>query len=263
VLVYGDTNSTLAGALAAVKLHMPVAHVEAGLRSYRRDMPEEINRVLVDHVASWLFCPSDQAVVNLAAEGVTQGVHQVGDVMFDVLLWHANLAHKRFAPADFGVEPGGYVFATVHRAANTDDPDRLAGILSGLDEVACSGLAVLFPVHPRTRPLLEGRPLHPGVRLLEPIGYEQCLVLVSGARAVLTDSGGLQKEAYWLGTPCVTLRAETEWPETVGSGWNVLVDADPTAVYAAVAEPPRGPQRADIYGDGKAAGRVVEALIRR
>jgi UDP-N-acetylglucosamine 2-epimerase len=261
VLVFGDTNSTLAGGLVAAKLNIPLAHVEAGLRSFRRDMPEEVNRVVVDHLASLLFCPSERAVANLAAEGIRNGVHRSGDVMFDVLLWHLAQARERYLPADFGLEPEGYVLVTVHRAANTNEPHRLDSILNGLERVAGTGIDVLFPMHPRTRRLMTPRELHPAVRLVDPIGYEQCLVLAAAARAVVTDSGGLQKEAYWLGTPCVTLREETEWPETVEAGWNVLVGSDPDQIAAAIATPPRGTSRAEIYGDGKAAARLVEELV--
>ncbi len=263
VLVYGDTNSTLAGALVAAKLDIPLAHVEAGLRSFRRDMPEEINRVVVDHLASFLFCPSERAVSNLAAEGIHDGVHLSGDVMFDVLLWHLERARERSRPTDFGLEPGGYVLVTVHRAANTDDRPRLDSIMKGLELVAGTGIVVVFPVHPRTRRMMAAQDLHPGIRLIDPIGYEECLVLAVEARAVVTDSGGLQKEAYWLGTPCVTLREETEWTETLDAGWNVLVGADADQIAAAIAEPPRGSARPKVYGDGIAAVRIVDVLRTR
>jgi UDP-GlcNAc3NAcA epimerase len=262
VLVYGDTNSTLAGALAASKLHVPVAHVEAGLRSYNRRMPEEINRVLTDHVSTLLLCPSDVAVRNLAAEGITQGVHVVGDVMADVLADARTRAdHTSDVIARLGVAPGQFALATVHRAENTDSVHRLRAILSALDALP---LPVVFPVHPRTRRALDGVGYAPPpqVRLLEPLGYVDMVRLQSDARVVLTDSGGVQKEAYWLGVPCVTLRDETEWVETVAAGWNVLVGADHDRIVRAVRELAPPHERPPLYGAGAAAAAVV-ALIER
>jgi UDP-N-acetylglucosamine 2-epimerase len=262
VLVFGDTNSTLAGGLVPAKLGIPLAHVEAGLRSFRRDMPEEINRVVVDHLASLLFCPSEQAVANLVAEGIRGGVHLVGDVMYDVLLAQLDRARSRSRPEDFGVVSGGYVLATVHRAGNTDDPQRFAEILQALEHIADAGISVVFPAHPRSRRLLPHNfPSNSRIHLVDPLSYEQSLVLAEEARAVVTDSGGLQKEAYWLGTPCITLRAETEWPETVETGWNVLVGTDPDRVSEAVSTPPQGTGRPERYGDGSAAARIVDLLV--
>jgi UDP-GlcNAc3NAcA epimerase len=262
VLVYGDTNSTLAGALAASKLHVPVAHVEAGLRSYNRRMPEEINRVLTDHVSTLLLCPSDVAVRNLASEGITEGVHVVGDVMADVLADARTRAdHTSDVTARLGVAPGQFALATVHRAENTDSAQRLGAILSAFDALP---LPVVFPVHPRTRRALDGVGYSPSpqVRLLEPLGYVDMVRLQSDARVVLTDSGGVQKEAYWLGVPCVTLRDETEWVETVDAGWNVLVGADRDRIVRAVRELALPEEHPPLYGEGGAAAAVVALLER-
>jgi len=266
VLVYGDTNSTLAGALAAAKLHVPVAHVEAGLRSFNRRMPEEINRVVADRVSTLLFCPTAAAVDNLAAEGVTEGVRQVGDVMYDSVLFNAALAERSSdVLRRLGLEPKSFYLATVHRAENTDDPDRLAGICDAFERI---GAPILLPLHPRTRKSLRRglERLGGRVRAIDPAPYLDMLTLTRNARIVLTDSGGLQKEAYWLGTPCVTLRDETEWVELVSAGCNRLAGADPEAIAAAVdafeaagAALPGG-RPADLYGNGHAAERIVAAL---
>ncbi len=260
VLVYGDTNSTLAGALAAVKLGIPVAHVEAGLRSFNRAMPEEINRVVADHLSVLLLCPSQTAVDNLAAEGIRRGVRLVGDVMADALAVAAARAHSHSAVLTrLGIREGGYVLATVHRAENTDDPSRLGDILRALDAL---GEPVLFPVHPRTRKAIEALGHRPAgnVRYLEPVGYLDMVRLEQSARLILTDSGGVQKEAYWLGVPCLTLREETEWVETVQAGWNVLVGTDPVRIQHTARSllPPAA--RPPLYGDGRAAERCVLAL---
>jgi len=259
-LVYGDTNSTLAGALAAAKLGIPVAHVEAGLRSFNRAMPEEINRVVADHLSTLLFCPSQTAVNNLAAEGITRGVHLVGDVMADALAFAAERAQRRSTVlARLGIAGQGYLLATVHRAENTDDPSRLGQILGALDALE---EPVLFPVHPRTRKAIEAlgyRPA-PQVRLLDPVGYLDMVRLEQSARMILTDSGGVQKEAYWLGVPCVTLRNETEWVETVQAGWNVLVGADASRIVRTVGSFVRPALRPVVYGEGEAAARVCMHL---
>ncbi len=260
VVIYGDTNSTLAGALAAAKLGIPVAHVEAGLRSYVRAMPEEINRVVADHVASLLFAPTRTAVDNLAREGITAGVTMTGDIMYDALLQHAPLATERStALRDMALTPGGYVLATVHRAANTDDPARLADIL---DALALLREPVIVPLHPRTRAALLGTDIEvePPVRIIEPVGYLDMLALEQGSRMILTDSGGVQKEAYLLGVPCVTLRDETEWVETLEGGWNVLAGADAERILAAAkrARPSGSPP--PVFGDGHAAEKMVAAL---
>ncbi len=258
VVVHGDTNSTLAGALAAAKLGLAVAHVEAGLRSGRRDMAEELNRVVTDHLSTLRFCSSATGVANLAAEGIVAGVEVVGDVMHDVLRWAMAEAHG--APAVSGLGDGPYAVATVHRAENTDDPDRLRAILDGLGRLAHDGLPIVLPLHPRTAAALGKGSPPPGVVVVAPLPYRSMIGLMARAEVVLTDSGGLQKEAYWLGVPCVTLREETEWVETVAEGWNILAGADADAIVVAATRPrPAGP-RAPLYGDGHAADRIVRRL---
>jgi UDP-GlcNAc3NAcA epimerase len=268
VLVYGDTNSTLAGALAAVKLHIPVAHVEAGLRSFNRRMPEEINRVLTDHAADLLLAPTAAAVANLRAEGIADGrVHLVGDVMYDAALAFGERAERESRIlATLGVEPGGYVLATVHRAENTDDPARLSAVFDGLAAVA-EQVPVVLPLHPRTAGALErldGRAAaSPRLRLIEPLGYLDMLMLEKNAGLVATDSGGVQKEAYFYGVPCVTLRDETEWVELVEAGWNRLappVSADAVAFAVLGALGTHG-REGNLYGDGTAAERVASLLV--
>jgi UDP-GlcNAc3NAcA epimerase len=262
VVVYGDTNSTLAGALAAAKLHVPVAHVEAGLRSWNPEMPEEINRRLTDHLATLLFCPSARAVANLAAEGIRDGVIVTGDVNLDAMLLCLPAEEKQQAIlTKFGVRSGDYALATVHRAENTDRPERLAGIIEAFRRIAVAGLPVLFPAHPRTMRRLQDRSLPPGVMTVKPAGFQDLLGLARHARVGLTDSGGLQKELFWLGTPCVTLRSETEWVETLEHGRNVLAGTDPEAITrAALAERPRYGPPPPVYGEGHAAETIVRAL---
>lgn len=263
LLIYGDTNSTLAGALAAAKLHVPVAHVEAGLRSFNRRMPEEINRVMADHLSALLLCPSEAAAAHLAAEGITAGVRVVGDVMADALLGAAARADESTVLARFGLQPRGYVLATVHRAENTDDPQRLAAVMQGL---ADTGRPVLFPVHPRTRKAMvqAGVPMPANVLACDPLGYLDLVRALRDADLVLTDSGGLQKEAYWLAVPCVTLRDETEWRETVDAGWNRLAGANRAQIAAAVRQACRLDDHPTLYGgDGQAASRIkaeIDAL---
>lgn len=259
VVVFGDTNSTLAGALAAAKLGTNSAHIEAGLRSFVRAMPEEINRVVADHCCDLLLAPNETARANLAAEGLAAKTRVVGDIMADTLRYALERAPR--APdvlARLRVPPGPFVLLTVHRAANTDDPARLRAILEG---VATAG-TVVFPVHPRTRAALarEGIVLPANVRAVEPLGYFDILSLQRAATAIATDSGGMQKEAYLLETPCVTLREETEWTETVALGWNVLTGADPGAIREALESPPRGATHPPIYGDGTAAGASWDAI---
>ena len=259
-LVYGDTNSTLAGALAAAKLGLPLAHVEAGLRSFDRTMPEELNRVLTDHCADLLLCPSALAVSNLAREGIRDGVHLVGDVMYDSLLRQMQTGSPNETRlTQWDVSPRGYALATVHRAANTDHAARLSSVLQALGALS---EPVVFPVHPRTRKAMLDAGLAPSanVRLLDPLGYRDMLLLESHARCVLTDSGGVQKEAFFFGVPCVTLRDETEWPETVECGWNVLAGSDVDRIVAAASRPlPQG-ERPLLFGDGHAAEKIVEVL---
>jgi UDP-GlcNAc3NAcA epimerase len=251
VLVYGDTNSTLAGALAAAKLHIPVAHVEAGLRSFNRTMPEEINRVVVDHLSSLLFCPSATAVANLTAEGISAGVHVVGDVMYDTTLAAIREARESCTIlATLALEPGAYAVATVHRAENTEDMDRFSAIMAWLER-AGSRTPVIWPVHPRTRRLIDTTGSCPkGVRLIEPLGYLDMTWLVHHAAAVYTDSGGLQKEAYFHRVPCVTLRDETEWVETIEAGWNRLWTVPDYAPRREISD----------YGDGTAAQQIARSL---
>ena len=266
VLVYGDTNSTLAGALAAVKLRIPAAHVEAGLRSFNREMPEEHNRVLTDHIADLLFCPTETAVDNLRHEGIVRGVHLVGDTMYDAVLRFAEAAQQHSTIlARLGLRPKGYLLATVHRPYNTDDPANLRSILAAF---AALEEPVIFPVHPRTRKKIaelglasdDGPAANP--RLIEPVGYGDMLALEQNARLILTDSGGIQKEAYWLGVPCVTLRSETEWVETVAAGWNVVVGADRERIVAAVRSFVPPAERPLVCGDGRAAAQIVSILER-
>lgn len=263
VLVYGDTNSTLAGALSGAQLHVPVAHVEAGLRSFNRLMPEELNRVLTDHLAAWLFCPSGQAVENLAREGIREGVHLVGDVMYDVLLWHLpRVRERQTLLAEQGLEAGTYALATIHRAENTERPGRLRSIFLALERLAREGLPVLAPLHPRTQKALQAFDIPvEHVTLMAPISYEEILSLEMNARVILTDSGGVQKEAYWLGVPCVTLRGETEWVETVQAGWNVLVGCDAERIREAVYGFRPNDHRPCLSGDGHAADEIVNCLV--
>jgi UDP-N-acetylglucosamine 2-epimerase (non-hydrolysing)/UDP-GlcNAc3NAcA epimerase len=261
VLVYGDTNSTLAGALAGAQRNIPVAHVEAGMRSFDRTMPEELNRILVDHASSLLLCSSEVPVENLRREGVAAAVELVGDVMVDVALAVQPRARMRHdIVSSHGVEPGAYVLATVHRAGNVDDRERLGRIV---DLLLSMPVPVVFPAHPRTRTRLAEAGLldrlSAEVLLTPPLGYLELTALMCNACAVLTDSGGLQKEAYLAGVRCLTLRASTEWVETVEHGWNVLVDLDLDAVRAAL-QRPLPSERPQLYGGGDAGERVVRAL---
>lgn len=263
VLVYGDTNSTAAGALAAAHLGIPLVHVEAGMRSGCRNMPEELNRIVTDHLSTLLCCSSERAASQLATEGIADGVHVVGDVMLDTLRYALNtLPDGPPIVGEAPLEPGNYVLATVHRAANTDDPTRLHTILDALGDVAAQGVRVVFPVHPRTRQRIGDTLVPAGVDVIDPVGHGDTLRLARGARSVATDSGGLQKEAYWLGTPCVTFRAESEWPETVEAGWNVLVDVDMQQIVGACIAPSPPEHRPPLYGDGDAADRIVDLVSR-
>jgi UDP-N-acetylglucosamine 2-epimerase len=257
VLVYGDTNSTLAGARAAGSL--PVAHVEAGLRSGDLTMPEEHNRIEVDAVSAHLFAPDERSAGILRGEGVPGQIHVVGDVMADAAARFAPLARAR-SPilGELGLEPGGYVLATVHRQANVR-PDRLRRIVAGLGR---STRPVVLPAHPRTHAVLvaEAIPLPPGLRVIGPLGYLELAALASQAAVVATDSGGLQKEAYWYGVPCVTMRPSTEWVDTVEVGANVLVDDDPERIAAALSEARMPARRPPLYGDGHASERIATVL---
>lgn len=267
VVVYGDTNSTLAGALAAAKLHIPVAHVEAGLRSFNKAMPEEINRILTDHLASLLCCPTRTAVRNLAEEGIHQGVCRVGDVMYDAALLFGDLAGKTSRIlSELKVESGKYRLCTVHRAENTDSEERLRGIFEAIAEMSTADCPAIVPLHPRTRNYLEKYQLMasleacPGVRFMEPLPFLDMVWLEKNAATILTDSGGVQKEAYFHRTPCITLRDETEWVETVEAGWNQLAGACKKTILDCLG---RQPARKEIeeYGTGNTADKIVEALV--
>lgn len=262
VIVRGDTNSTLAGALAASKLGIPLAHIESGARSFRRDMPEEINRVLADRIADLLFCVAPSAISNLAAEGIGSGVHYVGDVMYDSVLRYAPVARRKSTIVSrIGLITKQYLLVTIHRAGNTDNLSNLRNILSALNSIEEN---IVFPVHPRTKKALDilKITLRPRVHLVEPLSYLDMVALEIDARMILTDSGGVTREAYFLGIPCVTLREETEHVETVEHGWNTLAGADPRRILQAVrAFQPEGPRPA-VFGDGRAAERIVEILER-
>lgn len=284
VLVYGDTNSTLAGALAAVKLHIPVAHVEAGLRSFNRAMPEEINRVMTDHVSDILFCPTRTAVRNLSKEGFPPSnggrlvnrswslpaaaprplVVNVGDVMYDSVLHNRVLARNKAGALNrLGLDRKGYHLATIHRAENTDDPKRLISIFRAFASIGKKH-PVVIPLHPRTRKLLGGSDTGRNVKLIDPVPYLEMLALTDNARMVLTDSGGLQKEACFLGVPCVTLRDETEWIETLSGGWNALAGASTAAIIETAGSQEarsRRPAAGAAFGDGNAAERIARILV--
>jgi len=279
VMVYGDTNSTLAGALVAAKLNFPIAHVEAGLRSYNRTMPEEMNRILTDHLSTFLFCPTGQAVRNLLKEGIkderARFVKNVGDVMYDSILYYLRLAEKKstilqdlsLVNPQSSIRNPRYYLVTLHRAENTDYPKRLKSILAALNEIGRSH-PVIFPLHPRTKKRME---IHfaftkfKNIKFIEPVSYLDMLKLEKNAKAILTDSGGVQKEAYWLKVPCLTLRGETEWVETVKSGWNELVGTETKNIFQGVNDlEKRRPSRKEkkIFGEGRASEKIVQILIR-
>ena len=265
-LVYGDTNSTLAGALAAAKLHIPIAHVEAGLRSFNRRMPEEINRIVADHVSDLMFCPTETAVGNLANEGITEGVYQVGDVMYDCMLFYLKKAKviERKVMERLGIRLKSYCLVTVHRAENTDDGVRLTHIFEALNEIATTDCPVVIPLHPRTVGYANkyGLKLADNINVIQPVSYLEMIALESNARIILTDSGGVQKEAYWLGVPCITLRDETEWIETVESGWNMLAGADKHRIINGVrcSSKLRTISPESVYGQGDAANQICKVL---
>jgi UDP-GlcNAc3NAcA epimerase len=259
-IVFGDTNSTLAGALAAAKIHIPVAHVEAGLRSFNKEMPEEINRILCDHVSDALFCPSQKSADLLRSEGITEGVYIVGDVMADV--FKRSLAQAKVSSTiltRLQLQPKSYILVTVHRAGNTDNLANLRTLLETLGDLK---QPVVFPMHPRTRNVVHAEKVHvpQNVIVIDPVGYFDILKLESNASAIMTDSGGMQKEAYWSGVRCITLREETEWTETVEAGWNRIVGINPGLILDTVLNWfPKG-KRPDIYGDGCAAEKIGEIL---
>ncbi|WP_010651791.1 non-hydrolyzing UDP-N-acetylglucosamine 2-epimerase [Oceanobacillus massiliensis] len=264
VLVYGDTNSTLAAALGASKLHIPVAHVEAGLRSFNKQMPEEINRIITDHLSNWLFCPSLEAVTNLKQEGIKKGVYQTGDIMYDSILHfrpyalqessiikHLNLSDKK------------YILATVHRAENTDDPKRFHSILKALQQLE---MKVVLPLHPRTKSKINqfsytDMIIDSSIQVIEPLNYFDMLTILSQANAVLTDSGGIQKEAYMLRVPCITLREESEWTDTVHSGWNHIAGSDTKQILDTVNAIKVPKEHPPLFGDGKTSQKIAEILI--
>lgn len=277
VLVYGDTNSTLAGALAAAKLNIPVAHVEAGLRSYNRRMPEEMNRLLTDHLSTFLFCPTAQSVKNLSKEGIKDGkgriVKKVGDVMYDSILYCSKIAEKKstilkelgFITPNSEPQTPNYYLATLHRAENTDDPRRLKSILRALNFIGKEAMVIL-PLHPRTKKMIGIHRLSTetkNIMIINPVSYLNMLMLEKHARAILTDSGGVQKEAYWFKVPCLTLRDETEWVETVRSGWNVLVGADIKTILSGLEYIKRSrPRRKEkkLFGNGRAGEKILQVL---
>ena len=271
VIVYGDTNSTLAGALAAVKLNLPLAHVEAGLRSYNRSMPEEHNRVLTDHCADLLFCPTQTTVENLKREGLAKCAHWVGDVMYDAVLLFTGIAERHESIFNkMRLSQGKYFLATIHRPSNTDDSGRLKAILEALDR---QEFPVVFPIHPRTRmrmidygwddPIDSQKSSYKSLHFINPTGYLDMLILEKNARLILTDSGGVQKEAYWFGVPCLTIRFETEWIETVQAGWNRLVEANTAEIIQATREASQPSHFQPAYfGDGTAAAKISDLLLK-
>jgi UDP-GlcNAc3NAcA epimerase len=264
LLVYGDTNSTIAGALAAAKLHVPVAHVEAGLRSFNRRMPEEVNRVLTDHISKWLFCPTDTAVKHLAKEGITEGVHIVGDVMLDAFNYNTQLAEGKAKVLNrVPVPPKSYALITLHRAENTDDPVRLKAIVDAINQLP---IPAILPLHPRTVGKLKENGLsitNDNVHLIDPVGYLDMIQLEFQAKLILTDSGGVQKEAFFAHVPCITMRDETEWIETVSYGANKLVGANTELILQAVSEfTVDFSHIPSVFGDGHTAEKLVEIIKR-
>lgn len=261
VLVYGDTNSTVAGALAASKATIPIAHIEAGLRSYKRTMPEEINRVVADHLSDLLLCPTETAVKNLKKEGITKGVYDVGDVMYDALLTNIKIAdYKSKILKTLNLTPKTYLFTTVHRVENTDDEDNLNSILNAFAE---SGENIIFPIHPRTKKMIKKFKfkISSNVIIINPVGYLDSLILQANAKKILTDSGGVQKEAYILKVPCITLRKETEWIETVRDGWNILVGTDRNKIKSAIKSfNPVGKQHS-YFGKGDSSSKITKILL--
>lgn len=268
VLVYGDTNSTLAGALAAIKSHIPVAHVEAGLRSFNRRMPEEINRVVTDHISNILFCPTDTAVLNLEKEGITSGVLNIGDVMYDAFLFNKTLSdQKSTILADLELRPGSYCLATIHRQENTESPVRLNNIFAAFGQLADASCPFIVPLHPRTLKSLRQNKIaataNPHVRLIPPVSYLDMIAVETQARVILTDSGGVQKEAYFCQVPCVTMRDETEWTETVEAGWNHLSGANLSNIIGAfqLALNSGNPNKDGLYGKGGASQLILSELL--
>jgi UDP-N-acetylglucosamine 2-epimerase (non-hydrolysing) len=263
VIVYGDTNTTLAGALAAVKLNIPIAHVEAGLRCFKKEIPEEVNRILVDHISDLLFCPTETAVRNLYKEGIANGVYLTGDVMVDAINQNIEIAKHSNILQRLEIEPRKYYLATVHRPKNTDNYERLKEIVEAFIQIE----NLIFPCHPRTEKMLKKfglwNKLVNKVKVIKPVSYFEMLALEMNAKKIITDSGGIQKEAYILKVPCITLRESTEWVETVEDGWNILVGANKERILDAVENfEPKGKNYSYKFGDGKACKRIAEILIR-
>ena len=266
VLVYGDTNSTLAGALAACKLNIPIAHVEAGLRSFNKRMPEEVNRILTDHVSRLLFAPTHTAILNLKREGISDGVIQTGDVMLDAFLHYKGKASRHcFILDKLGLTAKHYYLVTIHRQENTDDNSRLSSILGALEEIGSPERPVVLPLHPRTRKILKkiDAQTGPAIKIIEPVGYLEMIQLETNAAIIFTDSGGVQKEAYFSGTPCITLRDETEWVETVEAGVNIIAGARKDDILSAFkrAGTVDFQSKTGLYGNGHAAEAIVEKLL--
>jgi UDP-GlcNAc3NAcA epimerase len=267
VIVYGDTNSTLAGALAAAKLNIPIAHVEAGLRSFNMRMPEEINRIVADRISDFLFCPTERAVEQLRREGITDNVHNAGDVMYDAVLYYRDKVRPAYPLDTWNLKEQHYALCTVHRAENTDDPQNFTEIWNALTQIARS-LPVVLPLHPRTRKLHQKTIASAdgsGLRVIEPVSYLEMMRLEMSAAVILTDSGGVQKEAFFHRVPCLTLREETEWVETTESGWNILCGADRNRILGAWAALEKAPAASTVgpYGDGNASDRIVQLLEAR
>ncbi len=267
-IVYGDANSTLAGALAASKLHIPLAHVEAGLRSFNKNMPEELNRILTDHISDILFTPTDISVENLRAEGITKGVHKVGDVMFDAALETSKVVEDKKILKKYDLSQKDFILVTIHRAENTDNYKNMKEILDAISEIAKSGIKVFFPLHPRTKRVINEYGIKMGsgnLTLSEPVSYMEMIALEKNAKVIVTDSGGVQKEGYFFKTPCIIPRNETEWVELVQSGFNVLTGADKQMIIDAVTEECDGNGTisgwTDLYGGGMASERIAEELI--
>lgn len=258
LLVYGDTNSTIAGALAAVKLHIPVIHVEAGLRSFNKAMPEEVNRIMTDHVSDVLFCSSEVGKLQLSKEGITKGVHVCGDIMQDAFNTYSAIAERQLKVTDLlpAEIVNDYHLLTIHRPENTDA--EIQGVLDGLGE---NGTAVVWPIHPRNKSRLQKLKVPSNVHVFEPFSYFEMMVVLKAAKKVLTDSGGLQKEAYWAKKPCVTIRPETEWVETLHNRWNILAFASKSAIIEAVNSPVNVETWIPLYGDGNAAKEIVNTII--
>jgi UDP-GlcNAc3NAcA epimerase len=258
VLVYGDTNSTLAGALAAAKLHIPIAHVEAGLRSFNMTMPEEINRIATDHISTCLFAPTPNAMKLLGREGIADRSVFSGDVMYDSILYYRDIAVRNFLPEQIaGVQPGQYYLATVHRQENTDVIDNLQSIFLAFSEL---DMPVVIPLHPRTLKYMDMVSHRSNIKIIEPVGYLEMIALLNGCHKVLTDSGGLQKEAFFLKKPCVTLREETEWVETLEDNWNFIVSTDRLKIIEKIHVTHFGEQKS-FFGDGKAAEKIVDHMV--